>query len=98
MPETVAVTCTVPVPAGLVAVQLVVEAHETPVAAVAPNCTVVAPGVVSKPVPVMVTTVPPTAKPLVGSIAVTIGVGHPANLNEPIRVFQLPFVPFAAVS
>src|SRR5512135_2762018 len=73
MPETVAVTCTVPVPAGLVAVQLVVKAQETPAAAVAPKWMVVAPGVVSKPVPVMVTVVPPTAKPLVGAIAVTVG-------------------------
>jgi hypothetical protein len=45
----------------------------TPVATAAPNFTVVAPLVVLKPVPVIVTTVPPEVAPLVGLIAVTVG-------------------------
>ncbi len=72
-PPTVTVTSTVPEPAGLVALQLVVLAQLTPVAAVAPKRAVVAPAVVLKPVPLMVTTVPPAAGPLVGLIAVTVG-------------------------
>ena len=43
--------------AGEVAVQTVVDMHETAVAATRPNMTVVAPAM--KPVPVMVTLVPP---------------------------------------
>ena len=77
IPATVTVTSTTPLPAGLVALQLVVLAQLTPLAAVAPKRTVVAPAVVLKPVPVIVTTVPPPAGPLVGVIALTVGAGVP---------------------
>ena len=73
--EVVTVTSTVPVPAGEVASQVVTEAHDTPVAAVDPKSTVVAPEVVEKPVPVIVTVVPPVAGPVVGSTPVTVGAG-----------------------
>jgi hypothetical protein len=62
-PPTVTVTSTVPLPAGLVAVQLVVVEQLTPVAAVVPKSTVVASAVVENPVPVIVTVVPPPAGP-----------------------------------
>ena len=71
--EVVTVTSTVPLPAGEVAVQLVVEEHNTPVAAFVPKSTVVAPEVVEKPVPVIVTLVPPAAAPEVGLMPVTLG-------------------------
>jgi hypothetical protein len=74
-PPTVTVTSTVPVPAGLVAVQFVVEAQLTPVALFGPKRTVVAPAAGSKPVPVIVTTVPPAVGPLVGLIETTVGAG-----------------------
>ncbi|CAB4889575.1 unannotated protein [freshwater metagenome] len=68
----VAVTCAAPaVPAGAVAVMEVAETKVTLVAAFAPNFTVVAPD--TNPVPVIVTTVPPAAVPLVGLSAVTVG-------------------------
>ena len=71
-PDTVTVTSTAPVPAGLVAVQLEVELQETPVAALpVPKATVVP--VVANPVPVIVTAVPPEAGPEVGLILVTVG-------------------------
>ena len=73
IPATVTVTSTTPLPAGLVALQLVVLAQLTPLAAVAPKRTVVAPAVVLKPVPVIVTIVPPAAGPLVGVTALTMG-------------------------
>jgi hypothetical protein len=47
----------------------------TPVAAVPPNFTV-APA--RKPVPVIVTEVPPLTVPLLGEIEVTVGAGLPA--------------------
>jgi hypothetical protein len=68
-PDTVTVTSTVPVPAGLVAVQLLVEAQVTAVPAFDPKLTVVP--VVANPVPVIVTTVPAT--PEVGLMPVTVG-------------------------
>jgi hypothetical protein len=69
------------VPAGLVAVQLLVLAQLTAVAtllgpAEAPpgmKFTVVAPGTVLKSVPVIVTTVPPAVGPEEGLMAVTVG-------------------------
>ena len=64
-----------PLPAGLVAVQLVVLAQDTPVAGVAAKATVVAPEVVLNPVPLMVTAVPPAVGPLVGAMPVTVGAG-----------------------
>jgi len=73
-PDTVTVTSTAPVPAGLVAVQLEVELQETPVAALpVPKSTVVSPEVVENPVPVIVTAVPPEAGPVVGLMLVTVG-------------------------
>ena len=70
--EVVTVTSTVPEPAGEVAVQAVVDEHDTPVAAVLPKATVV-PAVV-KFVPVMETWVPPAAGPELGEMEVTVGV------------------------
>ena len=64
------VTSTVPEPAGLVAVIDVALFTVTPVAAVEPNATV-SPD--AKPVPVMVTVVPPAAGPLDGLTADTVG-------------------------
>lgn len=72
-PATVTVTSTVPLPAGAAAVQLVVDEHDTLPAAFGPKSTVVAPAVVEKPVPVMVTDVP--VSPLLGEMAVTVGAG-----------------------
>src|ERR1700694_6030517 len=74
-PPTVTVTSTVPLPDGLVALQLVVLTQLTPVAALPPKATVVAPALVLKWVPVMLTTVPPPAGPVVGVIALTVGGG-----------------------
>ena len=65
----VTVTSTVPVPAGEVAIQVVLDEQLTDVPGVAPNCTVVEPG--TKPVPVMVTTVPPPTAPELGEMALT---------------------------
>jgi hypothetical protein len=61
---------TAPVPAGAVAVIDVAELTVKLVAAVAPKVTPVAP---VKPLPAMVTVVPPGAGPEVGEIDVTVG-------------------------
>jgi hypothetical protein len=66
----VTVTSTVPVPAGEVAVMEVALLTTTPVAALAPKWTAVAP---VNPVPVMVTLVPPAAGPDDGLTEVTVG-------------------------
>ena len=66
----ITVTSTVPVPAGLSAVIVVALTTVTPVAAVVPKSTAVAP---VKPVPVIVTNVPPADGPLVGLMPVTVG-------------------------
>jgi hypothetical protein len=66
----VTLTSTVPVPAGEVAVIDVPELTVKPVAAVAPKVTAVAP---LKPVPDIVTVVPPVCGPAVGEIEVTAG-------------------------
>ena len=71
-PSLVTVTSTVPEPAGLVAVIDVALFTVTPVAAVPPNATV-APD--AKPVPEMVTVVPPAAGPLDGLTPDTVGAG-----------------------
>ena len=55
---------------GLMAVIVVSSTTVTPVAAVVPKFTAVAP---VKPVPVIVTDVPPAAGPLVGLMPVTVG-------------------------
>jgi hypothetical protein len=66
-------TVTLPaVPAGLTALMVVELVTVYDVAAVAPNFTAVAP---VRPVPVMVTVVPPAAGPLVGLIDETVGTG-----------------------
>ena len=59
-------------PAGEVAVIEVSELTVNDVAAVDPNLTAVAP---VKPVPVIVTEVPPASGPAVGLMLVTVGVG-----------------------
>ena len=64
------VTSTGPVPAGLTAVIDVPETTLTPVAAAVPKATV---SPVRKPLPVMVTVVPPTVGPPVGLMPVTVG-------------------------
>ena len=67
----VTVTFTIPAdPAGDVAVIDVAELTVTAVAVSEPNITVAGD---TKPVPVMVTTVPPAVGPEVGLIAVTVG-------------------------
>jgi hypothetical protein len=72
VPPEVTVTSTAPaVPAGLVAVQLVVELQVTAVPAVAPKATVVP--VMANPVPVMVTTVVPASGPALGLMLATVG-------------------------
>ena len=71
-PPLVTVTSTVPEPAGLVAVIDVALFTVTPVAAVPPNATV-APD--AKPVPLMVTEVPPAAGPVAGLTPDTVGAG-----------------------
>ena len=70
-PLTVTVTVTAPtLPAGVVAVIVVLFTTSTFVAAVLPNVTV-AP--VAKFVPVIVTAVPPAVDPLVGATLLTVG-------------------------
>ena len=79
-PPAVTVTSTAPAdPAGLVALQLVVELQVTAVPAAAPKSTVVP--VVEKPVPVIVTTVPPASGPAVGLILATAGPEVYVNLS-----------------
>ena len=75
-PGVVTVTSTVPTDsAGEVAVQEVVV-QDTPDAGLpAPKSTVVPPEAISKPVPAMVTLVPPVVYPEVGLIPVTVGGG-----------------------
>ena len=76
-PSVVTVTFTVPgYPGGEVAVHVVVLEQFTPVARFGPKFTVVVlgePVPVTKPVPVIVTGVPPAAGPLLGMTAVTVG-------------------------
>ena len=72
-PGVVTVTSTVPTDsAGEVAVQEIVDEQDT-VAAVAPKWTIVSPEVVEKPVPLMVTLVPPAVGPADGLIKATDG-------------------------
>ena len=72
-PPTSAVTSTAPEPAGTVPVQVVVEAQETFVAALAPKSRTVAPRLVENLDPVTVTVPPPAAFPLLGVMAETVG-------------------------
>jgi hypothetical protein len=76
-PDTVTRTSTLPLPGGLFALQVVVLEQLTADADVPPKATVVAPAVVLKLVPVIVTGVPPEAGPVVGVIPVTVGTGGP---------------------
>ena len=69
--------------AGLVAAQLVVVEQDTAVPAFAPKVTVVAPGDVLNPVPVIVIEVPPAIGPLVGAMLLTVGAGaRPEQLGN----------------
>ena len=78
-PEVVSVTLTEPTAwAGAVTVSDVALAAVT-VALVPPNDTALPPVVVAKPVPVMVTVVPPAIVPLVGLIDVIAGTGGGAT-------------------
>ena len=79
--------------AGVVAVIEVLLATFTPVAAVPPSFTV-APA--RKPVPVMVTVVPPARLPVAGEIPLTVGAGFdrpcPVARNVAICMTQPPEV------
>ena len=70
---TATVTSTVPVPAGLVALQDEVVVQLTEVAGTVPKLTVVPPEEAENPVPVMATLVPPDAGPVVGLMVLTVG-------------------------
>jgi hypothetical protein len=71
---------TVPEPAGATADILVAEFTVKDVAAVPPNLTDVAP---VKPVPVIVTAVPPDARPVAGEIDAIVGADEaPGSANE----------------
>ena len=74
----VTVTSTVPAPAGDVATIEVAELTVKFVAPVTPKFTAVTP---VKPVPVMVTVVPPIAGPDVGKIELTVGGGAGTQLR-----------------
>ncbi len=74
----VTVTSTVPVPAGLSAVMVLSLTTVTFVAAVVPKSTTVAP---VNPVPVIVTSVPPAAGPVVGERPVTTGAATAVYVN-----------------
>jgi hypothetical protein len=86
-PFTVTVTVTAPaLPAGVVAVIVVLFTTTTPVGAVPPNVTV-APA--AKFVPVIVTVVPPATVPLFGATLLTVGIGFAALIVNAV----LPHVP-----
>ena len=63
------------VPAGLVAVQLIVLVQLTPVAATLPKLTAVALSGVLRFVPLSVTDVPPAVRPTVGLMLLTMDCG-----------------------
>jgi hypothetical protein len=87
-PLTVTVTVTAPaLPAGVVAVIVVLFTTTTLVAAVLPNVTV-AP--VTKFVPVIVTAVPPAVDPLFGLTLVTVGTGPETAENVTICMIHGP--------
>ena len=83
----VTVMSTVPLPGGLVAVICVAESTVNVVAAVPPKRTPVAP---VKPVPVMVTVVPPVTGPLAGKTPVTTGTedGGGTMMPVPLRTMS----------
>ena len=72
-------TSTVPEPAGDVAVMVVALLTVKFVAAVPPKATAVAP---VKLVPLMLTVVPPTAAPVLGERALTVGADAPPTVTE----------------
>jgi hypothetical protein len=80
-PAVVTVTCTVPLPAGEVAVIWVSESTAG-VTEVLPKWTVVAPS--SKPVPVIVTEVPPVVGPEFGLMPIMVGASS-ANIGRAIK-------------
>ncbi len=90
-PEVVTVTSTVPADSsGLIAVMEVDETTAKLVALVVPKSTVVAP---VKPVPVMVTLVPPAVVPEIGLTSVTAGVTGVGVTGAVVAVYaevQLP--------
>jgi hypothetical protein len=83
-------TLTVPVPGGLVAVQVVLLLQLTVVAAVLPKATLVAPRAVSKLVPLIVTTVPPAAGPAGGLRPVTVGTPRKVKLSAGVSGLVWP--------
>jgi hypothetical protein len=87
-PDVVTAMSTVPVPAGLVAVMSIGLETTTLVAWVGPNETV-AP--VAKPVPLIVTVVPPTCGPADGDTDVTVGtVGRTVKVAVAVSVLDTP--------
>jgi len=68
-----ATTDTTPEPAGVTTPQLVALEQTTLVAVALPKENVVLPAAVSKPLPVMVTVVPPAAVPVLGEIELSDG-------------------------
>ena len=77
-PGIVTVTGTTPLPAGLTAWIVVGDSTVNSVALLAPKCTAVTP---LKPVPVIVTWVPPAGAPSIGLTPVTVGSCGPATIT-----------------
>ena len=86
--EVVTLTFTTPVPGGLTAVIVVALTTVTPLAAFVLKSTTVAP---VKPVPVIVTKVPPPAGPLVGLRPVTVG-AEGATMSVKLTAGSTPLV------
>ena len=80
-PGRATVTSTVPADAGEVNWQVVVDKHETEVAATAPKAGVDPPLPVKNPVPVTVTGVPPDSGPAPGVTPVTVGALATVKVN-----------------
>jgi hypothetical protein len=93
-PGVVTVRSTVLVPAGAVAVSDVAELTVVVVAETSPKSTV-APE--TKPVPVIVTEVPPVVGPALGLTAVTAGTGSKVNLSA-LLVAEVPALVVAVMS
>ncbi|OEZ89316.1 hypothetical protein JAB6_01300 [Janthinobacterium sp. HH104] len=88
-PTVVMRTSTVPVPAGAVAVICEALLTVKPVAAVAPKVT---PVVLAKPVPVMMTVVPPVVGPAVGEMLLTTGAATYVNWSAALVALVPPVV------
>ncbi len=67
---------TIPDPGGEIAQHAVLVVHVTELAWLDPNITMTLPGVESKYVPLIATSVPPDAGPLAGDTDVTVGAGN----------------------